>query len=205
METLLGRKRAGPLTYPHPNEGSRTPPRGLLHILPHARRMGPAGMGTVVKADAELLWAYAQYRWAHRPEHALPCCIGHIHALRPMRPMTEHLASTVYLHGHWPCIFVHVVATVVGVQLHEFYSEYTLDDGSGTIDVHCRQSLPTWHVHRPTTSYHPSGSSAYAYDVTSRLDHSVLQFGVGDLVDTLARLYVHAHRGRVLQAIAIGT
>ncbi|WFD21614.1 hypothetical protein MEQU1_000269 [Malassezia equina] len=154
-------------------------------------------MGTVVKADAELVWAYAQYKWAQMPEHALPCCIGHIHALRPMTYSTEQLARTVYLQGQWPCMFVHVVATVVGVQRNEFYAEYTLDDGSGTIDVHCRQTLPTWHEHRP---------GAQARDKEpDQLDHSELHFSVGDLVDTLARLHTHSFRGRVLQAVAIGT
>lgn len=163
--------------------------------------MGTSRMGTVVKADAELVWAYAQYKWARIPANALPCCIGHIHSLRPMTYLTEQLACTAYLHGQWPCIFVHVVATIVGVQLNEFYAEYTLDDGSGTIDVYCRKSLPAWHMHRPQVGT----GDKYTYNATTRqLDHTSLHFSVGDLVDTLARLYVHSHRGRVLHALAIG-
>ena len=54
-------------------------------------------------------------------------------------------------------MFVDVVATVVGVQLRHHYVEYSIDDGSGVIDVMCRGhislSVAEWSHESGTVSY----------------------------------------------------
>ena len=101
--------------------------------------------------------AGTQLQGAADRAHALVCCVRHALELTPVSASTsEGFVLRFYRHGRWPCMFVDVVATVVGVQLRHHYVEYSIDDGSGVIDVMCRG-----HISLSVAEWsHESGSEA---------------------------------------------
>ena len=140
------------------------------------------------------------FQWAEDPAHALVCCVRHALELTPVSASTsEGFVLRFYRHGRWPCMFVDVVATVVGVQLRHHYVEYSIDDGSGVIDVMCRG-----HISLSVAEWsHESGIDACYLPPEPTLLHDEQHFALGDVVHVRGRVYEREDRPRALQAVAI--
>lgn len=85
--------------------------------------------------------AYELFKWADSPERALVCTVRDVQRLRPAYPGID-FSTSLYLHGRWPCVYVELVGLVVGISPLERACRYTLDDGTGTIEVYCAGRTP---------------------------------------------------------------
>lgn len=144
--------------------------------------------------------SYTHLQWAEDPAHALVCCVRHTLELMPVSASTpEGFVLQFYQNGQWPCMFVDVVATVVGAQQRYHYVEYSIDDGSGVIDVMCRGHVPISVADWSSES----GIDACYLPPMPTLLHDELHFALGDVVHVRGRVYEREDRPRALQAIAI--
>lgn len=142
----------------------------------------------------------AEFEWAEDAEHALVCCVRHVLELVSVSVSTdEGFVLHMYKHGQWPCLYVDVVATVVGAQLRSSYAEYALDDGSGVVDVFCRGHVAIW-----TADWHDAGVDACYVRPVPTLVHDTLHFALGDTVRVRAQVHERDDKLRVLRAVAMG-
>ncbi|WFC94189.1 hypothetical protein MBRA1_000822 [Malassezia brasiliensis] len=75
--------------------------------------------------DPALNAAYHHYRWATDRRNAVTVCVRDVQRLGYAFPsLFEQGVLRMFLHHHWPCIYVTLVATVVAVREQEVAMEY---------------------------------------------------------------------------------
>lgn len=75
--------------------------------------------------DPALETAFAQFRWASDQANAVLCRARDVRRLERAFPaLAEAGTLRLYQHRAWPCVYVTLVATVVGATQREGYSEY---------------------------------------------------------------------------------
>ncbi|PKI83019.1 hypothetical protein MVES_002997 [Malassezia vespertilionis] len=131
--------------------------------------------------------AYSEYQSALNPSNAVECIVRHVGELERAYPaLFEQGTIRMYLHRGCYCVHVIVYGILVGMRVKEDELEYTLDDGSGVIDIQYSGAAK------------PVG--VFSCYVPEERKNDAPQFLVGDTIRCVARVYERRH-GRALKAI----
>ena len=112
-----------------------------VHVLGQQGAPRHAPQARTLELSDKAYAAYELFKWADSPERALVCTVRDVLRLRPAYPGID-FSTSLYLHGRWPCVYVELVGLVVGISPLERACRYTLDDGTGTIEVYCAGRPP---------------------------------------------------------------
>ncbi|KAG2336095.1 hypothetical protein BDR05DRAFT_1006164 [Suillus weaverae] len=80
------------------------------------------------------------YRWTNTDKATAPCFIRDVLSMREC--VTEGRGSNFYWLGHIPCRTVLIIGVVVGIEVSERWTMYTVDDSTAVIDCMLRHPPP---------------------------------------------------------------
>ncbi|KAG2108246.1 uncharacterized protein F5147DRAFT_773827 [Suillus discolor] len=78
--------------------------------------------------------------WTHKAQPTAPCFIRDVYSMRESTSTGPR--SSFYWLGHIPCQIVHIVGMVVGIDMREKGTLYTVDDSTEVIDCMLRHPGP---------------------------------------------------------------
>ncbi|KAG2740341.1 hypothetical protein P692DRAFT_20822678 [Suillus brevipes Sb2] len=90
------------------------------------------------------------YNWANNVKAKAPCFIRDVLAMREI--ITEGSDGSLYWLGHIPCRIVHVIGVVIGIDVCDRWTVYTVDDSTAVIECVLRHPPPYANVDRKSMS-----------------------------------------------------
>ncbi|KAG2336659.1 hypothetical protein BDR05DRAFT_970944 [Suillus weaverae] len=84
------------------------------------------------------------YKWTTTDEARAPCLVRDVLSMR--ENISQGRNSRFYWLGHIPCLNVVIVGVVVGIEVSERWTMYTVDDSTAVIDCMLRHPLPYAHL-----------------------------------------------------------
>ncbi|KAG1785183.1 uncharacterized protein HD556DRAFT_1450935 [Suillus plorans] len=82
--------------------------------------------------------------WTHKAQATAPCFIRDVYSMRESASTGPR--SSFYWLGHVPCRIVHIIGVVVGIDVREKGTLYTVDDSMEVIDCMLRHPGPLAHL-----------------------------------------------------------
>lgn len=114
-----------------------------------ARFQGPASNPGLTN-PSQFPSTHDMYTWANNVKAKAPCFIRDVLAMREI--ITPGSDGSLYWLGHIPCRIVHVVGVVVGIDVCDKWTVYTVDDSTAVIECILRHPPPHANVDRKSMS-----------------------------------------------------
>ncbi|KAG1726609.1 hypothetical protein EDD22DRAFT_961390 [Suillus occidentalis] len=119
------------------------PPAKQVHFLEPASNPGPTN-------SLQFPSTHDMYIWANTIKAKAPCFIRDILAMREIA--TKGSNGSLYWLGHIPCHIVHIVGVLVGINVSDRSTVYTVNDSTAVIECMLRHPPPYANVDRKSMS-----------------------------------------------------